>query len=168
MLMRQSQPRGAKAGAMTLASSLTLGTPLTAANGGTGISSLGTSVSLALAQDVNTSFGLVTASGTATLTNKTLTAPAMTGQVTVGTATTASANNDVLIGASSTSKSGLTIQDKASQTAPSLRCVESTDNDANNGVLLYGTGGQVYINSSGVKRYDNAYGSIFPSSGVTK
>jgi hypothetical protein len=54
---------------------------LPVANGGTGITSFGTGVGTALGNNVNAAGGVVTTDGTATLTSKTLTDPAIIGTI---------------------------------------------------------------------------------------
>jgi hypothetical protein len=124
-----------------------------------GITGLGTGVATALAINVGTAGAALVNGGalgtpsSGTVTNLTGTASiningtvgattASTGAFTtlnasgltrVGTATTADALSDVLIATSATTQRGLTIQGKASQSAPLLRIVESTNNAANNG-----------------------------------
>ena len=124
-----------------------------------GITGLGTGVATALAINVGTAGAAIVNGGalgtpsSGTVTNLTGTAsiningtvgattPAAgafttlnaSGLTRVGTATTADALSDVLIATSATTQRGLTIQGKASQTAPLLRIVESTNNAANNG-----------------------------------
>jgi len=108
------------------------------------ITGIGTGVAAALANAANATGGIVLAGGTSTLNvNGTVGATTPTtgafttlnasGLTRVGTATTADALSDVLIATSATTQRGLTIQGKASQTAPLLRIVESTNNAANNG-----------------------------------
>jgi len=108
------------------------------------ITGIGTGVAAALANTANTSGGIVLANGTSLLNiNGTVgaTTPAagtfttITGSslARIGTATTADALSDVLIATSATTQRGLTIQGKASQTAPLLRIVESSNNASNNG-----------------------------------
>ena len=126
---------------------------------GTGITGFGTGVATALAINVGTAGAPVVNGGalgtpsSGTVTNLTGTASIningtvgattpttgafttlnASGLTRVGTATTADALSDVLIATSATTQRGLTIQGKASQTAPLLRIVESTNNAANNG-----------------------------------
>ena len=68
-------PSTATSGAVTVAGTLAV------ANGGTGITSFGTGVATALGNNTNATGGFPTVDGTATLTNKTLTDPAIIGTV---------------------------------------------------------------------------------------
>lgn len=108
------------------------------------ITGIGTGVAAALANAANATGGIVLAGGTSSLNvNGTVGATSAasgafttlnaSGLTRVNTATTADALSDVLIATSATTQRGLTIQGKASQTAPLLRIVESTNNAANNG-----------------------------------